>query len=64
VPAFTPKPESGLKVVDTTGAGDTFTAAYALSLSQEFASAAAFLCITKLGAANAMPKLEEVNAIY
>lgn len=36
-----------LKVVDTTGAGDTFTAAYAVTSDLNFAQAAAFLCITK-----------------
>jgi sugar/nucleoside kinase (ribokinase family) len=39
------------KLVDTTGAGDTFTGAYAISGDQRFASAAAFLTISKFGAA-------------
>ena len=40
-----------LKVIDTTGAGDTFTAAYAVTRDLKFATAAAFLCVTRKGAA-------------
>jgi ribokinase len=51
-----------LQIVDTTGAGDTFTAAYAITSDLRFAQAAAFLCITKQGAAESIPTLQEVNA--
>ena len=62
---------AGLSIVDTTGAGDTFTAAYAVKSSQgfadeaaiEFASAAAYLTITKVGVADAIPTLESVTAL-
>ena len=45
------KPDQDFQIVDTTGAGDTFTAAYAITSDLKFAQAAAFLCITKHGAA-------------
>ena len=56
------------KVVDTTGAGDCFTAAFAVALlnnqtSEEalrFAAAAATLCVQKSGAMPSMPSLSEV----
>lgn len=55
-------------VVDTTGAGDTFTAAYAVALVEgqsqadclEFAAAAASLCIRAKGAIPSMPEREDV----
>ncbi|MDR2588311.1 MAG: ribokinase [Spirochaetales bacterium] len=64
VPAFP------VKAVDTTGAGDTFNAAFAAALgkglplekSVEFANAAAALSTQKYGAQTAMPREEEVTA--
>jgi len=58
-----------LKIVDTTGAGDCFTAAFSVAYAQgksieealRFGSAAAFLCITKKGALPSMPKLSDVE---
>jgi len=58
-------------VVDTTGAGDCFTAAYAVALAEgrpaferlRFAAAAAALCIGKLGAMPAMPERAAVEAL-
>ncbi len=58
-------------VVDTTGAGDCFTAAYAVALAEgrpaleclRFAAAAAALCIGKLGAMPAMPDRAAVEAL-
>ncbi|KAI5058552.1 hypothetical protein GOP47_0026722 [Adiantum capillus-veneris] len=58
-------------VLDTTGAGDTFTAAYAVALvegqslgkSLEFASAAASLCIQMKGAMPSMPGRKAVNEL-
>ncbi|MCY2924030.1 MAG: ribokinase, partial [Planctomycetota bacterium] len=58
-------------VVDTTGAGDAFTAALALALAQEmtlpeaahFAAAAGALACTRLGAQQAMPTLDEVRIL-
>lgn len=57
------------KVVDTTGAGDCFTAAYALSILEGsdkqtallFASAAASLCIRKKGAMPSLPTRQETD---
>ncbi|MFV2046311.1 ribokinase [Metabacillus sp. YM-086] len=58
-----------VKAVDSTGAGDTFNGALAVSLSKgialkeacQFANAAAALSVTKLGAQSGMPSLEEVE---
>jgi ribokinase len=60
-----------VSVVDTTGAGDCFTAAYAVALVEgrqpaerlRFAAAAAALCVTRLGAMPAMPTRAEVDAL-
>lgn len=62
-------PSYKVNVIDTTGAGDTFNGALAVSLSkgktlQEacyFANAAASLSVTKLGAQTGIPTLEEVE---
>lgn len=66
VPAFTVP-----RVVDTTGAGDAFNGALAVALAERqplpeavrFASAAAALSVTAPGAANAMPRRPEVEAL-
>ena len=58
------------KVMDTTGAGDAFNGAFAYALSNklkikdalEFANKVAGISTTRAGAANAMPKLDEVEA--
>ena len=58
------------KVIDTTGAGDAFNGAFAYALSNklkikdalEFSNKVAEISTTKAGAANAMPKLDEVEA--
>ena len=57
--------------VDTTGAGDTFAGALAVALGEgrswneagPFASAAAALTTTKLGARSALPRRDEVEAL-
>ena len=57
------------KVIDTTGAGDAFNGAFAYALSNklkikdalEFSNKVAAISTTKAGAANAMPKLDEVE---
>jgi len=57
-------------VVDTTGAGDAFNGAFAFALANEyknkealiFANKVAGISTTKLGAANSMPTIEEVNS--
>ena len=56
-------------VIDTTGAGDAFNGAFAFALANEyvhkealiFANKVAGISTTKLGAANSMPTIEEVN---
>ena len=58
-------------VVDTTGAGDCFTAAYTVALLEgrsegerlRFATAAAALCVQKLGALPSMPSRRAVDAL-
>lgn len=63
VPAFR------VDAVDTTAAGDTFCGALATGISKnrnmknvlEFASAAAALCVTRLGAQPSIPNEKEVN---
>jgi ribokinase len=58
-------------VVDTTGAGDCFTAAYAVAMVEgraererlAFACAAAALCVQKKGALPSMPARAEVDAL-
>ena len=57
------------KVIDTTGAGDAFNGAFAYALSNnhknkealKFANKVAGISTTRTGAANAMPKLKEVD---
>ena len=56
-------------VIDTTGAGDAFNGAFAYALSKnyknldalEFANKVAGISTTKQGAANSMPKIEEIE---
>jgi ribokinase len=62
-------PAPFVEIVDTTGAGDSFNAALCCSLASgetletavRFAVRAASLSVTKFGAQNGMPTLEEVN---
>ncbi|OWM81010.1 ribokinase [Punica granatum] len=62
---------SAPKVVDTTGAGDTFTAAFAVALVEgkskgeclRFAAAAASLCVQVKGAIPSMPSRESVTGL-
>ena len=58
------------KVVDTTGAGDVFNGALAIALSSNksikeaiiFANKVAAISTTKLGAANSIPTIDQVNS--
>jgi sugar/nucleoside kinase (ribokinase family) len=58
------------KVVDTTGAGDCFTAAFVVAILEgvhvrralKFATAAAGLCIQVKGAMTSLPRRAEVDA--
>jgi ribokinase len=58
-----------LKIVDTTGAGDCFTGSFVAKLSDgnpideclRFATASAYLSITKFGAMPSMPTLDDLN---
>ncbi len=64
-------PAYNVKVVDTTGAGDTFNGALAVRLGEgnslpeavQFANAAAALSVQKMGAQAGMPTKEEVNRL-
>lgn len=65
-------PGRKMKVLDTTGAGDCFNAALAVSIAKgwsmeravEFAVAASALAVTKFGAQNGMPKYHEVDLFH
>jgi len=80
VPALNFAEHPDKQLVDTTGAGDTFTAAFAVKFASclsrgknvsedsliecmEFATQAAFLCITRFGATEAIPRLNEVEQL-
>lgn len=72
-----------MQLVDTTGAGDTLTAAFAVKYGQfraqksqgedltlaeyeecmAFGTKAAFICISRLGASSAIPKLAELELL-
>ena len=52
-----------VKAVDTTGAGDTFCAALAVSGDLRFACAAGALACLAVGARAAQPSREEVEAL-
>ncbi len=64
LPAYT------VSAIDTTGAGDSFHAAFAAAISQhyswnetlQYASAAGSLCCTKLGARTGLPRADEIAA--
>lgn len=66
-----PVPSPKVKAVDTTGAGDAFTAALAwrLGLGEQLAEAAAFAvrvgaaAVTRQGAQESYPSAEEVSAL-
>ena len=60
---------ASVKAIDTTGAGDAFNGAFCVGLSEnknykksiEFASLVAGISVTKEGAANSMPNLNEIK---
>jgi len=65
------QPAFAAEVVDTTGAGDCFTAAYTVAMSEgrteaeclRFANAAGSLCVRTLGAMPSMPGRDAVEAV-
>lgn len=71
-PAYSFRDYPQLSLVDTTGAGDCFTAGFAVKLLEdapyekclEFGCQAGFLCITKFGAGPAIPHLHEIHAVF
>ena len=71
-PAYSFSDYPDLKLVDTTGAGDCFTAAFTckylqggtIDESMEFGNKAGFLCITKFGAGPSIPSLADIEAVF
>ena len=53
-----------LAVIDTTGAGDAFTAAFAVTRDVKLATGAAFLTCTVKGAAESIPTLDQVKQTF
>ena len=68
---FEPSLSLGSKVIDTSGAGDAFSGAFATALCEEksisdsikFANAFAGISTTRIGTANSMPSREEIDKI-
>ena len=62
-------PAKEVDTIDTTGAGDVFSGALSVSLSEgrslieavEFANAAAAIAVTRIGAQSAIPYRTEIN---
>lgn len=71
-PAYSFADFPSLKLVDTTGAGDCFTGAFAVQMLEgkpydealEFANKVGFLCITKFGAGPSIPTFEEIESTF
>ncbi|MBQ4116317.1 MAG: ribokinase [Clostridia bacterium] len=65
-------PSTGMKPVDTTGAGDCFCGAFCTALAEGksvrdsilFANCAAGISVTRIGASASMPLREETNSIF
>ena len=61
-----------MELVDTTGAGDSFTGAYAVAILQgksqkealEFACQVGFLTVSKMGAGPSMPTRDELSEVF
>jgi len=68
---FEPSLSLGSKVIDTSGAGDAFSGAFATALCEEksiadsikFANVFAGISTTRIGTANSMPSREEIDKI-
>jgi hypothetical protein len=64
--------DKGLKLKDTTGAGDSFTGAYAVAMLEglthkealKFACKVAFLTVSKMGAGPSMPTRQEIAEVF
>ena len=69
---FCQQPAFKVKAIDTVGAGDTFMGYFSYGLSQGFspeeclllATKASSITVTRLGAADSIPTLEEINERY
>jgi ribokinase len=71
-PAYSFSDYPDLKLVDTTGAGDCFTGAFAVKMLSDtpykealtYANQVGFLCITKFGAGPSVPYQEDVDRVF
>ena len=71
-PAYSFSDYPDLKLIDTTGAGDCFTASFTSKHLEgeswekclEFGNRAGFLCITKFGAGPAIPFLADIEKVF
>ncbi|TNV71945.1 hypothetical protein FGO68_gene4956 [Halteria grandinella] len=71
-PAYSFADHPDLRLVDTTGAGDCFTGAFAVKMLEgsdyesalEFSNKVGFLCITKFGAGPSIPERADVERVF
>ena len=71
-PAYDYSKYEGYELVDTTGAGDCFTSAFAVKMLEDatweecldFGNQVGFLCVSKFGAGPSVPSLDDVHKCF